>query len=83
MAHTRAQLSLSHSKEVNNFVKDINSDGSTNKYMIENFDGSERVSARSLLGVMYASAEFGDELFLINETKDGYFPYSIDKYRAY
>lgn len=83
MAHTRAQLDLSFSAEVTSFVKELNSDGSTNKYMIENYDGSERVNARSLLGVMYASAEFGGMLFLVNESEDGKFPHSIDKYRSY
>lgn len=83
MAHVRAQLSLETAREVSNFVKDINSDGSVNKYTLENFDGTLRVSARSLLGAMYASMEFDGKVFLVNETEDGYFPSFVDKYRLY
>ena len=51
MAHVRAQLSLETAKEVSNFVKDINSDGSVNKYTLENFDGTLRVSAHHQIQV--------------------------------
>jgi len=44
-------------------------------------DGKHRVNARSYLGMIYASAEFGDHMFLVNETEDGVFPAFINSYR--
>ena len=83
MAHTRAKLYLDTGKLVSEFVKDINSDGSTERWMVENFDGSLRVSARSLLGMMYASTEWNGELYLFDASNErAKIPSSIDKYRA-
>lgn len=83
MAHTRAKLNLDTGKSVAEFVRDINSDGSTDRWMVENFDGSLRVSARSLLGMMYASAEWNGEIYLFNSSnEDAEIPNFIDKYRA-
>lgn len=80
--HSRAQIQLDTMSEVTEFVKAINSTGTIDKYVIENFDGTLKVSARSFLGVMYASAEFGaDGLFLVNMTNDGDIPYSINRFR--
>ena len=81
MAHPRAKIRLDTSKEVMNFVREINSDGTVIRYTIENQDGSYRVSARSLLGVLYASAEFGGYLYLVNESTEDDFPAFVDKYR--
>lgn len=81
MLYTRAKLNF----EVNNpidFVKDINSDGTTERWMLENFDGSLRVNARSLLGVVYAVAEWNNEIYLVNAThEECVFPNFVDKYR--
>lgn len=82
MAYTRAQINLDTSASVNQFVQEMNSDGTTNKYTLEDFEGTHRVSARSFLGALYASCEFGEKVFLVNETEDGYFPSFVDKYRA-
>ena len=78
---SRAKIRLDTSKEALSFVKDVNSDGTAIKYIIEDKEGNYRVSARSLLGVLYASAEFGGELYLVNETNDNPFPSFVDKYR--
>lgn len=76
----RANLNLDTAMEIAEFVKILNSDGTTAKYSLENFDGSYSVNARSYLGVLYATAEFGD-LFLVNKNNDGIFPNGIDKFR--
>lgn len=81
MIHTRAKLLLDTSKAVTDFVRDINSDGSTTKWMLENFDSSLRVSARSLLGAMYASVDWNGEIYLTADN-DCEFPAFVDKYRA-
>lgn len=78
----RAQILLETNKDVNNFVAQLNSDGTTNKYVLENFDGSNRVNARSQLGAMYASSEYNGEIFLVNLSEDGVFPNFVDEFRA-
>lgn len=80
--HSRAHIRFNTTSEANKFVTELNSDGTANKYIIENFDGSSRINARSLLGVLYAMTEHQDEMFVVNETNDGFFPSTIiDKYR--
>ena len=77
----RARIRLDTTKAVSDFVKILNSDGSINKYVVEDFDGRHRVNARSYLGMIYASAEFGEHMYLVNETEDGYFPAFINEFR--
>ena len=77
----RARIRLDTTKEVTAFVQQMNSDGSVMKYVVEDFDGTHRVSARSYLGMIYASAEFGDHIYLVNDTDDGYFPHFVDDFR--
>lgn len=77
----RARIRLETSKEVAQFVQEMNSDGSLVHYSIEDGHGKYRVNARSFLGVMYASTEFGGVLYLVNETNDNPFPSFVDKYR--
>ena len=79
--HARAHIHFNTTSEAADFVKALNSDGTTNKYIIENFNGSSRVNARSLLGVIYAMTEHDDSMFIVNDTVDGYFPWFVDKYR--
>lgn len=81
MAHVRAKIRLETTLDVANFISRINSDGTIDKYILEDFDGVRRVDARSYLGVMYASAEFGGETYLVNMTEDGKFPSGIDLFR--
>ena len=71
---TRTKIRLETNSEVTNFVRMLNSDGSIDKYIIEDEESTHRVDARSYLGVVYASAEFADNMYLINETEDGKFP---------
>lgn len=83
MAHTRAKLGIDTGRSVADFVRELNSDGSTEKWMVENFDGTLRVDARSLLGMMYASAEWNGEIYLFSASDDNAkIPNFVDKYRA-
>lgn len=76
----RANIELITATEMRDFISCVNSDGTADKYTLENFDDSFRADARSMLGVAYAAAEF-DSLFLVNRTHDGVFPKGIDKFR--
>ena len=82
MPHSRAHIRLNTTAEVSAFVAQINTDGTTDKYIIEDFNGTQRANARSLLGVIYAMSGFNDEMYLVNMTRDGVYPSFVDAYRA-
>lgn len=71
---TRTKIRLETNKDVTSFVRQLNSDGSIDKYIVEDKLGKCRVDARSYLGMLYASAEFAGHMYLVNETEDGKFP---------
>ena len=72
--YSRTKIRLDTVSAVSDFVSKLNSDGTTYKYILENFDCTKRVDARSYLGCIYASSDFGGEIFLINVTKDSEYP---------
>ena len=78
-SHVRAKIELSSRENIIDFIYAL-CDGSTDFFSIENFNGTMKVNARSILGMIYAVTEF-DTLFLVNDTTDGRFPASIDKFR--
>ena len=51
MPHIRAHVRLTTQNDVMDFIRAL-CDGTSNFYDLENYDGSERVNARSLLGLM-------------------------------
>lgn len=80
MVHTRALVRFSSIREIEEFVQNLNSDGTYERYTFEDFEGTHRVNARSYLGVLYLYSEYPD-IFLVNETVDGKIPAFVDKYR--
>ena len=80
--YTRAKIHFANTKEITEFVCELNSDGTADKYVIENTESSHRVNARSLLGVIYMTTEYDDEMYLVNTTR-GHIPAFVDKYRPY
>ena len=79
--YNRAKIRLITNQNAVDFVSTINSDGTANKFSLENFDRSYRVNARSLLGVLYFITEHGDDTYLVNDN-NGQIPSSIDKFRV-
>jgi len=80
--HSRAKIRLDTNQRVVDFVKQMNSDGSTTKWLLENFDSSCRVDARSLLGALYASADFDGEIYLFTNDETAPLPDFINDFRA-
>ena len=80
--HVRAHIQFRSNEEAAKFVMEVNSDGTVNRYTLENFEVTSRVNARSLMGVLYAMIEYGEDIYLVNDTLDGHFPSFIDKYRV-
>ena len=82
MLRTRTHIRLNTTEEASRFVSQLNTDGTADKYSIEDFDGVHRANARSLLGVIYAMSDFHDEMYLVNETQNGVYPSFVDAFRA-
>ena len=80
--HIRAKIRLNTMKEIETFIDQLNRIGGTDKLMVEDFDGKQRVSARSMVGMLYAMTDFNDDMFFVNDTNDGVFPNFIDAYRV-
>ena len=72
-SHIRAKVKLITQNDAIDFIKAL-CDGKSDFYDLENFDGCQKVNARSILGVLYATGEFPNEIYLVNTTTDGYFP---------
>ena len=82
MGYIRAHIRLNTTAEVTELISMLNSDGTTTRYTIESFDRTQRVNARSMLGVIYAMTDFNDEMYFVNETEPGVIPSCVDKYRV-
>ena len=82
MLRTRAHIRLNTTEEASRFVSQLNTDGTIDKYSIEDFNGVHRANARSLIGVIYAMSDFYDEMFLVNETHNGVYPNFVDAFRV-
>lgn len=81
MGHTKIKIQLVSPKDAKEFVDIINSVDTVNDYAFEDGTGTKSADARSYLGAMYASSEFGESLYLINSTVDGYFPEDINYFK--
>lgn len=76
--HSRAEIYLTTDRDISAFIQAaMNQD---DELVLENFDGSRRVSASSMLGVMYAAAEFG-QIYLVNVTNDANIGAEFNKFR--
>lgn len=78
--HIRAHIRLNSQAEVIAFIEALCKH--EDSYSIENSTGKHRVNAKSVIGVMYTMLEFPDELFLVNDTHDGFIPSFVDAYRV-
>jgi hypothetical protein len=77
---TRAHIRLETRKDIFDFLSLMTS--LQDFYYIENSTGEIRIEASSMLGVVYATADFGEEMYLVNNTNDGDFPAQLNKYRV-
>lgn len=79
--HSRAHIRFNTTNEAAQFINELTAAKLNEKFILENFSTEIRVNANSLLGVIYMMTDFRDEMYLVNETIDGHFPFFIDKYR--
>lgn len=80
MAHVRMQIAITTKEELLKFMLAVN--GETDVYIVENFTGTYRTAAQSMLGMIDLVTNNGGDLYLVNETVDGAFPGWVEQYRA-
>lgn len=78
--HTRAHIRLNSQNEVISFIQELSK--CEDEYSIENKQGAHRVNAKSVIGVMYTMMDFPDDMYLVNDTTDGFIPAFVDAYRV-
>lgn len=79
----RIHIRINSNDEAARLVTILNGDGSLNKYIIESYDGTERINARNLMGVIYMCGAHNDDTYLVNDTNNGDFPLEIDDFRVF
>ncbi len=83
MGYFRTKIRIITGADAEKFVRLLNSDGTSTKYMLESEDGTHRVNARSLFGVLYFSADHPDDTYFINVTEpEDMMPNWLDEFRA-
>ena len=75
----RAHIRLNGQAEVMAFVQGLSR--YEDSFSIESRSGLHRVNAKSVIGVMYTMFDFPDEMYLVNDTRDGLIPAFVDQFR--
>ena len=75
----RAHIRLNSQAEVMTFIQGLSK--FNDNFTIENRNGVHRVNAKSVIGVMYTMFDFPEEMYLVNDTRDGFIPAFVDDYR--
>ena len=77
--HIRAHIRLSNQAEVMTFIQNLSK--YNDNFSIENRTGAHRVNAKSVIGVMYTMFDFPEDMYLVNDTRDGFIPSFVDSFR--
>ena len=75
----RAHIRLSNQAEVMTFIQHLTK--FNDNFSIESGKGTRRVDAKSVIGVMYTMYDFPEDMYLVNDTRDGFIPSFVDSYR--
>lgn len=75
----RARINFNTERDIVNFITLINQQPDI--YCLEDFRGEHAVNPASMLGLLYARADFSNGMYLINLTNNGIFPSEINDYR--
>ena len=77
--HIRAHIRLTNQAEVMTFIQNLCK--YNDSFSIENRNGVHRANAKSVIGVMYTMFDFPEEMYLVNDTHDGFIPSFVDACR--
>lgn len=71
----RKQIRLNTIEDVNRFIEAI--DGTTDEYILQDESGNKTADAHTMMGIIYAASAFDEKVYLVNLSKDGYFPIGL------
>lgn len=80
MPYSRARIRIETHDDLMSIINDART--SNDSYIVEDFSGTHRVCAKSVMGMLYAMSDFNNDMYLVNLTNDGKFPSFVDKYRV-
>lgn len=82
MEHSRAHIRMETQLELVDFLRTLlqEQQNSGDTYLLEDFSGTQVISAASMLGLIYARSEW-KETFLVNKTS-GLIAAAFDKFRV-
>ena len=80
MPNTRMRIAIETERDLLDFISLIARAEDT--YRLEDFRGEHAVNPGSMLGMLYARADFSGGMYLINLTQGGHFPVEFDKFRV-
>lgn len=80
MPNTRMQVAIETERDLVDFISLIARAEDT--YRLEDFRGECAVNPGSMLGMLYARADFSGGMYLINLIHDGHFPIEFDRFRV-
>jgi len=75
----RLRIRILSQNDVVSLVNSLNT--WTDKFILESEDGTYRVNAKSVLGVLYFVSEHPMDTYLINMTSGGYYPDGAMRFR--
>lgn len=78
--HARAHIRLTNQAEVMDFIQNLCK--FEDRFSIESRSGRRCVNAKSVIGVIYTILECPDEMYLVNESRDGVIPAFVDRFRV-
>ena len=76
--HSRAHIALNTQSDLMLFM--LAASKYEDVFVVEDERSTRRVNASSMLGMAYATSEFGN-LYLVNESRDGVIPSDFDRFR--
>lgn len=79
MPNVRACIALETEHDVIDFISIISH--MEDKYRLEDYRGEHAVNPCSMLGLLYAKADFSGGMYLINLTNDGVFHPDFNRFR--
>lgn len=75
----RLRIRILSQNDVVSLVNSLNT--WTDKFILESEDGTYRVNAKSVLGVLYFVSEHPMDTYLVNMTSGGYYPDGAMRFR--
>lgn len=75
----RLRIRILSQNDVVSLVNSLNT--WTDKFILESEDGTYRVNAKSVLGVLYFVSEHPMDTYLVNMTSGGYYPNGAMRFR--